>query len=128
MSGGSGYVLSREAVRRFVEIAFPNKDLCVEADLENEDVEVGVCLANVNVTTADTRDIHLKGRFMPFPPENHLTPINSPDFWYWVYRYYGSKLDVSARKICPSIDKINSRLLLTDERQLFIFSRGLPLH
>lgn len=94
MSGGSGYVLSREAVRRFVEIAFPNKDLCVQADLENEDVEVGICLANVNVTTADTRDSHLKGRFMPFAPSNHLHQGEDSSFWYWVYRYYGSALDV----------------------------------
>lgn len=94
MSGGSGYVLSREAVRRLLEIAFADEVICPVADHGSEDTKMGVCLASVNVTAGETRDSHMKGRFMPLAPEFHLKPSNSPKFWYWRYRYFGSQLDV----------------------------------
>ncbi|XP_054742111.1 glycoprotein-N-acetylgalactosamine 3-beta-galactosyltransferase 1 [Anastrepha obliqua] len=89
MSGGAGYVLSKEAVRRFVEKAIPNKKLCKQDGTGAEDAEIGKCLANVGVTAGDSRDQHARGRFFPFVPEHHLIPshVNS-DFWYWKYIYY----------------------------------------
>lgn len=94
MSGGSGYVLSQEAVYRFVEIAFNDANLCTQVDLENEDIEVGKCLENVNVTAPDTRDSQLRARFLPLGPASHLNPYMDPGFWYWTYRWYGNKNDV----------------------------------
>lgn len=96
MSGGSGYVLSREAVRRLLEIAFADEVICPVADYGSEDTKMGVCLASVNVTAGESRDSRFKPRFMPLAPEFHLKPTQNNKFWYWRYRFHGSKFDVSS--------------------------------
>ncbi|KAJ6644266.1 Glycoprotein-N-acetylgalactosamine 3-beta-galactosyltransferase 1 [Pseudolycoriella hygida] len=96
MGGGPGYVLSREAVRRFVEIALPNKELCLADDEGSEDIELGKCMENINVTAGDSRDINGKGRFFPFPPKHHLNPVwIGSDSWYWNYSYYEASAGVN---------------------------------
>lgn len=69
MSGGSGYVLSREAVRRFNEEAMMDGKKCWNGTEGNEDVEIGKCLANVGVLAGDSRDELNRARFLPFPPD-----------------------------------------------------------
>lgn len=89
MSGGAGYVLSKEALRRFVEKAIPNKNFCRQNNNGAEDAEIGKCLEKVNVIAGDSRDENARGRFFPFVPEHHLIPSHTnKDFWYWHYIYY----------------------------------------
>lgn len=96
MSGGSGYVLSRESLRRLVEVGFTRPDLCTTKNVENEDIELGICMENINVTAIDSRDSRNRGTFMPFNPEHHLkSPVDFPEYWYWLYRFYGNVNDVS---------------------------------
>ncbi|XP_064553907.1 glycoprotein-N-acetylgalactosamine 3-beta-galactosyltransferase 1 [Drosophila montana] len=89
MSGGAGYVLSREAVRRFVVEALPNPKLCKKDNTGAEDVEMGKCMENVKVLAGDSRDANGRGRFFPFVPEHHLIPSHTDKkFWYWQYIFY----------------------------------------
>lgn len=86
MSGGAGYVLSREAVKRLVEEALPNPEICWDANGGAEDLEIGKCLQNVGVVPGDSRDKLGRGRFFPFSPEMHLIPgyLDGTN-WYWDY-------------------------------------------
>ncbi|EDV94070.1 GH25080 [Drosophila grimshawi] len=88
MSGGAGYVLSREAVRRFVVEAIPNPKLCKKENTGREDVEIGKCLENVKVLAGDSRDTNGRGRFFAFVPEDHLIVHVDKEYWYWKYIYY----------------------------------------
>ena len=73
MSGGAGYVLSREALRRFIEDGL-DKDKCRKDEGGVEDGEAGKCLHTVGVKAMDARDHTGHGRFFPFVPESHMRP------------------------------------------------------
>ncbi|XP_069680669.1 glycoprotein-N-acetylgalactosamine 3-beta-galactosyltransferase 1-like [Periplaneta americana] len=92
MSGGAGYVLSREALKLVVEQGLPDKDKCQQEDNHPEDLEMGQCLQNVGVKSVDTRDSHGRGRFFHFTPEKYIIPGEMKDsFWYWNFIYYPLK-------------------------------------
>uniref|UniRef100_A0A2M4BS04 Glycoprotein-N-acetylgalactosamine 3-beta-galactosyltransferase 1 n=1 Tax=Anopheles marajoara TaxID=58244 RepID=A0A2M4BS04_9DIPT len=88
-SGGAGYVLSREAVRRFNEMALEDEEHCSVA-YDTEDLEMGKCMEYVNVTAGDSRDALGRKRFLPMEPVFHLTSsvTEDPNFWYNQYSYY----------------------------------------
>ncbi|NWH68878.1 C1GTB galactosyltransferase, partial [Geococcyx californianus] len=85
MSGGAGYVLSKEALRRLVA-AFAT-GTCVHTS-PVEDLALGQCLEKVGVEAGDSRDTLGRETFHPFPPETHLTHKFSQSFWYRSYCYY----------------------------------------
>ena len=55
MTGGAGYVLSKEAARLFVS-GQGDKDKCRPRDKGPEDVEMSRCLQRMGVSFIDTRD------------------------------------------------------------------------
>ena len=91
MSGGAGYVLSKEAVKRFVVSLKSSHDCRADAG-GSEDLEMGRCLQSAGVKAEDTRDELGRERFHPFVPEHHLIPgILPKNMWYWSYNYYPAK-------------------------------------
>ena len=84
-SGGAGYVLSKEALRRFGE---RSKGNCNQ-DNGAEDLEIGKCMSNLGVVAGDSRDSLGRSRFHCFPPTSHIRGIY-PD-WYYLYDTYGGK-------------------------------------
>ena len=77
MSGGAGYCLSKEALRRFGEK--PRDSLCSE-DGGDEDEEFGQCMLKLGVKAGISTDSFGRSRFHCFDPETHLSG-NYPK-WY----------------------------------------------
>ncbi|TSW75978.1 Glycoprotein-N-acetylgalactosamine 3-beta-galactosyltransferase 1-B [Bagarius yarrelli] len=82
MSGGAGYVLSREALRRFVE-GFRTKKCSHTTSVE--DLAMGQCMEKMGVAAGDSRDTLQRETFHPFVPEQHMTANFPKSFWYWNY-------------------------------------------
>lgn len=89
-----GYVLSRKALDRFINLALKgkgqNKSCRIEDDTGAEDAEMGLCLEGVNVKAGDSRDDEGKERFFPFNPTSQITPSRLPP-WFWKHMYYNSE-------------------------------------
>ncbi|XP_063709184.1 glycoprotein-N-acetylgalactosamine 3-beta-galactosyltransferase 1-like [Culicoides brevitarsis] len=88
MSGGAGYVISKEALKRFVEEALVDPKMCRSDNAGAEDAEFGRCMQNVHVVAGDSRDDQFRARFFPFVPEGHLVADPNHDWWYWRAIYY----------------------------------------
>lgn len=84
-SGGGGYVLSKEALRRF---GHRQKGSCRD-DQGAEDAEMGKCMEMLGVRTGDSRDRLGRSRFHCFNPETHIHG-GYPD-WYFSYDKYGAQ-------------------------------------
>ncbi|KAL4224182.1 Transferase [Mactra antiquata] len=77
-SGGAGYVLSKEALRRLAEKG-DDKILCRQ-DGGAEDVEIGTCLHNLGVTVGYSHDESGRSLFHCFDPISHL--VGRYPEWY----------------------------------------------
>ncbi|XP_042206146.1 glycoprotein-N-acetylgalactosamine 3-beta-galactosyltransferase 1-like isoform X2 [Homarus americanus] len=85
MSGGAGYVLSREAVRRLQDTNV--KECHVPGLTSYEDVNMGACMKALGVTAGDTRDSLGRPRFLPYPPWVLLDPsLQYQSKYSWLQR------------------------------------------
>ncbi|CAI5445078.1 unnamed protein product [Caenorhabditis angaria] len=84
-SGGAGYVLSRETVKRFVNSALPNPDICNPGPFGDEDLELGNCLDNLKIRNLDTRDSQNLHRFHPFNVSFHVDKSTEIDWNFWIW-------------------------------------------
>ncbi|GFR69425.1 glycoprotein-N-acetylgalactosamine 3-beta-galactosyltransferase 1-like [Elysia marginata] len=90
-SGGGGYVLSKESLRRFGSTGFNNSALCA-SDRGAEDIEMGKCLQNLGVLLKPSLDALGRTRFHCFTPEFFVT--GSVPKWYKSYDLDGIKVGV----------------------------------
>ncbi|XP_039487953.1 glycoprotein-N-acetylgalactosamine 3-beta-galactosyltransferase 1 [Drosophila santomea] len=86
MSGGGGYVLSRDALRRLNLFALNSSTIC-KLKGEAEDVQIGHCLQHVGVVAGDTRDSQGHHRFLPVSPFT-VFPIIQTDSWLESYFFH----------------------------------------
>ncbi|CAH1789434.1 unnamed protein product, partial [Owenia fusiformis] len=87
-SGGGGYVLSHEALKRYAEKGVKDPAHC-HPDGGSEDVEMGRCMEHLGVTAGDSRDALGRSRFHCFNPPTHLDG-GYPD-WFLSYDAHGAK-------------------------------------
>uniref|UniRef100_A0A8C7YY06 Glycoprotein-N-acetylgalactosamine 3-beta-galactosyltransferase 1 n=1 Tax=Oryzias sinensis TaxID=183150 RepID=A0A8C7YY06_9TELE len=86
MSGGAGYVLSKGALRRFIEGFTTGK--CTHFS-SIEDMALGKCMETMKVEPGDSRDVMGRQTFHPFPPEYYLVPqLPRARPWFLNYEYY----------------------------------------
>ncbi|XP_030386717.1 glycoprotein-N-acetylgalactosamine 3-beta-galactosyltransferase 1 [Scaptodrosophila lebanonensis] len=130
MSGGSGYVLSREALRLFVE-GLNDTSKCREQDDQAEDIEAGICLRNVGVLAGDSRDARLRNRFSPMTPFSTLmSHYYGMDFWYFKYAFYNSRACMDCLSNYPvAFHYVRPELLYLYDYLNYEFQRyGRPQH
>lgn len=99
MSGGAGYVLSREALRRFVQGFSTGR--CKNFS-SVEDMALGRCMETMGVKAGDSRDPSKRETFNPFTPENHLISPKSGK-QAWSYSYYKTKRVSAAGRVSLQI-------------------------
>uniref|UniRef100_A0A674E5Y6 Glycoprotein-N-acetylgalactosamine 3-beta-galactosyltransferase 1 n=1 Tax=Salmo trutta TaxID=8032 RepID=A0A674E5Y6_SALTR len=95
MSGGAGYVLSKEAVRRFIKGFDTGK--CSHFSII-EDMALGKCMETMGVEPGDSRDVKGRQTFHPYPPHMYLIkvpPRKRP--WYLLYDHY------KPRELCAGV-------------------------
>ena len=99
-SGGAGYTLSKEALRRFGEKS--SNALICRPDGGFEDVELCKYMQNLGVKAGNSTDVFGRSRFHCFGPETHLQ-VTYPK-WYYKYDTLGAN----------KVSRLNSFFLFFD--------------
>lgn len=104
MSGGAGYVLSRESVRRYVRAL--HHGTCTQST-SAEDLLLGFCLQKLGVPAGDSRDHQHRETFHPLWLGKLLCTEDILPKWFHQYNYYPSKV---VSKSSLSVEHISNDL------------------
>jgi glycoprotein-N-acetylgalactosamine 3-beta-galactosyltransferase len=108
-SGGAGYVLSQETVRKLYTIGLDHKKCFPRMHNAQEDVMIARCLKDVfDIGLVDTRDIQGRERFHPFTPGTHYTwkPPIPPAKGDW-YEEYNRLWPPKLKEQCCAPDSVS---------------------
>uniref|UniRef100_H3APM5 N-acetylgalactosaminide beta-1,3-galactosyltransferase n=1 Tax=Latimeria chalumnae TaxID=7897 RepID=H3APM5_LATCH len=98
MSGGAGYILSREALKQYVKGL---KSKICSHTTSVEDLAIGHCMEKLGIPAGDSRDIYQRETFFPFSLTPHLVHGSlSKSSWFWRYNYYDN---VDGPKCCSDL-------------------------
>ncbi|XP_044314037.1 glycoprotein-N-acetylgalactosamine 3-beta-galactosyltransferase 1 [Drosophila rhopaloa] len=114
MSGGGGYVLSRDALRRLNLFALNSTTTC-KLNGDSEDLQIGHCLQDVGVIAGDTRDFQGHHRFLPISPWDLIPSIGVGS---WTDGYFFHKPN---RSDCCSASAITFHYVKDVEFEFFEF-------
>ena len=92
MSGGAGYVLSKEALRLFA-VESDDHTVC-KRKYTNEDIGMGRCLNKIGVVAGDSRDSLKRARFLPMIISDFVNGRYPK--WYHKFKKY------NIQKVCDS--------------------------
>ncbi|XP_068140294.1 glycoprotein-N-acetylgalactosamine 3-beta-galactosyltransferase 1-like [Drosophila tropicalis] len=86
---GDDFVLSREALRRFVKEGIPNSEKCLPGTVVNEAIEIGRCLKYLNVIAGDSSDSIGRDRMVPCEAAKFLSLVRfNKKYWNGTYPSY----------------------------------------
>lgn len=85
MAGG-GYILSKKALQKFVEVIARNESIC-QVNAGAEDMAMGRCLKHSAIFVDARDEVHEK-RFFPVGVEEHMKESVDPNYWYTMNQYY----------------------------------------
>ncbi|XP_065584774.1 glycoprotein-N-acetylgalactosamine 3-beta-galactosyltransferase 1-like [Artemia franciscana] len=117
--GGAGYILSKEALRRFVTVAMRNQSYCdINTTIGYEDRNIASCLHKVGVILKDSRDEKGKQRFLPLSPSFHTMPGPvDENHYYYSHTYFKT----AKGKDCCSDKVISFHHVLPEEMYIYNF-------
>ena len=125
MSGGAGYVLSKEALKKFAVEAYNDTKIC-PTNFKSEDVQLGMCLENVGVIAGDSRDCEGNERFLPLAVE-HVIPTDT-SFWYKNYTFYPQNKVSFNRFVFLLIPTLNLNFSLSFKNKSCCSSSAISFH
>ncbi|KAL3874491.1 hypothetical protein ACJMK2_037500 [Sinanodonta woodiana] len=132
MSGGAGYVISRQGIKQLVQSGIRENKCPVVTTKDNpelsEDLEIGRCLESNQVPRLNSRDVYGRDTFHPYPIEQHLFGSLPQYLYSWC-----KQPPVEGRNCCSqftiTFHYMNPRSILLIDHLLYktsVFGRALP--
>ncbi|KAH8353383.1 hypothetical protein KR084_010674 [Drosophila pseudotakahashii] len=131
--GSTGTVMSRAALRRFVEVSLPNPSKCEPKDTGPSGGRLPECLDNANVMAGRTYDSKGRRRMHLIEPQARSNTYlrYDPKFWFWKYLAYRTEDGIFAwSNYAVSFHYVQHRYIHCFEYMIYrlrAFGRKLPV-